>query len=112
MAEPSLFVMPQPQGTPPTSSAAISRAREHGHHTRSRGGPGGVDGDDVSVRFRGPYHDRVELARAVDVVGVASLPGEEAAVFLPPDGGTNSVLSHDQPPIVEAAACTAFTMLW
>ncbi len=87
-------------------------AGEHRHHSRRARRLRRVDAKDSRVRLRGAHDVGVELARPVDVVGVAPLAREEAGVFLAPDRGADSRVGHRQPPISRAAAWTAFTMLW
>ena len=45
---------------------------------------GGVDALDVGMRVRRAHEHGVGLARAIDVVGVLALAGDEALVFLAP----------------------------
>ena len=74
----------------------------------------GMDRPDLRMRHARPEDVAVQLPRQVDVVGVAAPSGQEALVFLPLDGGSDSraVRTHDAPPMARAPARTALTMLW
>ena len=87
-------------------------AGQDGDHARSALGLRGVDASDRGVRLGGPYDIRMRLPRAVDVVRVPTLSGQEAAVFLAPKRGADPGVGHQRPPICAAAVWTALTMLW
>ena len=62
------------------------RAGEHRDDARRGGRAARIDAAEPGARMRAAQDVGVELARAVDVVGVGSLSGQEAVVLSPPDG--------------------------
>ena len=60
---------------------------------------------DVGVRVRRAHEHGVGLARAVDVVGVLALAGDEALVFLAAYGRADAGCAHGVPP--EICSCRA-----
>ena len=90
-------------GQPPHAGEVLRREDlEHAGH-----GLGRVEADplDAPVRHVRSHEHRVRLARHVDVVGVASLAGQEAHVLAPLGAGADTtVLGHVVPPPAARAA--------
>ncbi len=69
-------------------------AGEHRHHTGGRRSRAGVDPVDARVRPVGALDVGIELARAVDVVGIMTAPAQEPNILLAADRGTDAFESH------------------
>src|SRR5262245_4187894 len=61
------------------------------------------------VRMRRAHEDCIDLARPVDVVGVLALAGDEALIFLAPNGSADAGGGHGFPPRV--SCCTSILIL-
>src|SRR5690606_39577721 len=68
--------------------------REYGGDARHRSGARDVDSLQHGMGVRRTHEDGIELARAADVVDVGALAGDEAVVFLAPDGGADPLVRH------------------
>jgi hypothetical protein len=86
-------------------------AGQHGEHTVRRHGPSRIDPIDPGMGMRRADEVGVDLTRAIDVVRVVAAPGDEAMVFLAPDGSADPVRGHSQLLMSAAAALIALTML-
>src|SRR5215813_7231916 len=76
------------------------RAGEDGK-TAGRGQSGrGIDRLQGRVRVRRAHEYRIGLARAIDVVGILALAGDEALILLAPDGSADAGGGHGFPPHV------------
>src|SRR5215472_1540512 len=93
------------------------------HDPRGRGCRRGVDPGDPGVGVRAAQDIGVELPRAIDVVGVGALTGDEAVILTPPyrrsgpahrrySAATPWTLGGVSPRITAAPSMIASTMLW
>ena len=76
------------------------------------------------MRVRAPQDVGVKLVRAVDVVGIGALSGQEAVILAPPDRGADrghrgysaaapwTLAGGASPRITAAPSAIASTMLW
>src|SRR5215470_2245005 len=79
------------------------RAGENGKAAR-RGQRGrSIDRLQARVRVWRAHEHRVGLARAIDVIGILALAGDEAVILLAPDGSADAGGGHGFPPRVSCS---------
>ena len=59
--------------------------RQHRQHPGHRARLRRIDAAHPGMRVRRAHHDRIGLARQIDIVAIAAAPGQQAQIFAPPD---------------------------
>jgi len=59
--------------------------RQHRQHPGHRARLRRIGAAHPGMRVRRAHHDRIGLARQIDIVAIAAAPGQQAQIFAPPD---------------------------